>query len=462
MKLMHPREAFTWIWTVSVHWKNQHISRSRLQANQRSKFRRLATFVYDNSLYYRRVMDDLHIDPHSCSPLDFPIITKADLVEHFDEIVTDPRLTRDRVQEFLDRSTDPEELLDGQFHVLHTSGTSGRVGYFVYSHNEWIKGSCHIVRLTPLRFRRRIAYVAATNGHFAGVSLILTGNYRSNAFFYNVRPFDVNTPLVRLIESLNEFQPQVLSGYAASLEVLARAQEEGQLRIRPKLISSGGEPLTPTVKSRLASAFHAPVADVYASSEHLFMGIHFPEHDGMYLLEDDLMFEIHDNYTCVTNLYNYTTPLIRYRMDDVLIPDATGPRILPFTKVREVIGRYEDALVFQNEHGEDDFIHPLVIVEFLVRGLNAWQIMLIDKTSFVFRAQFDPDLTEEGKHAAWAGVRDRMQAILTNKEMRNVQFDIQEVHYLSIDQRSGKFRLIVPNDGSFAPSSCVEPVRSLA
>ena len=115
------------------------------------------------------------------------------------------------------------------------------------------------------------------------------------------------------------------------------------------------------------------------------MGLTLPGSRGMCLLEDDLIFELHDDHTCVTNLFNDTTPLIRYRMDDVLVPEFDGPSHYPFTRIREVIGRHEDALVFTNRHGAQDFIHPIVIVEFIVRGLHSWQIMLLDQTSFVFR-----------------------------------------------------------------------------
>ncbi len=112
------------------------------------------------------------------------------------------------------------------------------------------------------------------------------------------------------------------------------------------------------------------------------MGMTLPGSDGMYLLEDDLIFEIEADHTCVTNLFNDAMPLIRYRMDDVLVPESNGHNGYPFTKVKDIVGRHEDALVFTNRHGKDDFIHPIVIVELIVSGLNAWQIVLESKTSF--------------------------------------------------------------------------------
>src|SRR5262249_52675745 len=155
-------------------------------------------------------------------------------------------------------------------------------------------------------------------------------------------------------------------------------------------VGNGGEPLLPEVKSYLEHIFQAPVVNVYASSEHLIMGMTLPGSNDMYLLEDDLIFELHEDHTCITNLFNPTMPLIRYRMDDVLRPCNDGSKQYPFIKVKQLIGRYEDAFLFTNSRGQEDFIHPIVIVELIVKGLDAWQIVIIDKTSFRFRARLTP------------------------------------------------------------------------
>lgn len=419
------------------------MTRQQLEAAQLRKFRRLVAFVQQHSPYYRAVIDKFGIDPAKCVPSDFPILTKSEVIRHFDEIVTDRRITRARIADFLARSTDPDELFEGKFHVLHTSGTSGTVGYFVFSHDAWIKGASHVVRVAPLRWRRRTAFVAATRGHFAGASLMLTGNHGSNNWFYDVRTFDVGQPLPRIIEELNAFQPHVLSGYATMLKVLAEAQERGELRIKPTKVGNGGEPLLPELKAFLERIFQVPVTNAYASSEHLYMGMTLPGSEGMYLMEDDLMFELNADHTCVTNLFNETMPLIRYRMDDVLVPDRETPGRYPFTKVKDIVGRYEDALVFTNQHGKDDFIHPIVIVELIVEGLNAWQIVIESKTSFRFLARLQEGLNPHEKQETCERIRHTMSALLAEKEMRNVRFEIEEVESLSIDPHSGKFRLVV-------------------
>jgi phenylacetate-CoA ligase len=438
-----PRESWHWLKALWSHRRNLRVSRERLLRDQVKKFHRLVAFVNEKSPYYRRIIRERGIDPKNCQPTDFPKLTKREVVDNFDEIVTDRRITRKRISEYLAHSTDPNDLFEGCFHVLHTSGTSGTMGYYVFSHEAWIRGASQVVRVAPPRWRRRTAFVAATRGHFAGSSLIQTGNHGTNRLFYDVRTFDVGQPMPQIVAALNEFQPHALSGYAAILKVLAEAQERGELRINPRMLGNGGEPLLPDIKAYVERVFRVPVNNAYASSEHLYMGLTLPKTDGMLLLEDDLIFELESDHTCVTNLFNETTPLIRYRMDDVLVRDTTSENPYPFTKVKDVVGRYEDALMFMNRRGKLDFIHPIVIVELAIKGLNAWQVVLEGHTSFRFRARLESGLTSSEREETLNRIRAKMDAILAEKEMDNVRFEIELVDEISLDPMSGKFRLVI-------------------
>jgi hypothetical protein len=75
--------------------------------------------------------------------------------------------------------------------------------------------------------------------------------------------------------------------------------------------------------------------------------------------------------------------------------------------------------------------------------LNAWQIVIESRTSFRFRARFEAGLTRQECEETRARIRQRMNAILEEKEMNNVHFEIEEVDSLAIDPKSGKFRLVV-------------------
>src|SRR6202008_4629733 len=134
----------------------------RLEAAQLLKFRKLVSYAQQHSPFYRALIAQRKIDVRTCLPSDFPILTKDIVMANFDHLVTDRNLTHKRIAEFLARSSDPTELFEGRYHVLHSSGSSGAIGSFVFSHRAWIKGASQVARASPLRWRRRIALVAAT------------------------------------------------------------------------------------------------------------------------------------------------------------------------------------------------------------------------------------------------------------------------------------------------------------
>jgi phenylacetate-coenzyme A ligase PaaK-like adenylate-forming protein len=52
----------------------------------------------------------------------------------------------------------------------------------------------------------------------------------------------------------------------------------------------------------------------------MIMGVSNADGATMTLIDDDLCFEFYADHSLITNLYNFTLPLIRYRMADVLRP----------------------------------------------------------------------------------------------------------------------------------------------
>src|SRR4051812_38777841 len=67
-----------------------------------------------------------------------PTMTKTDVMEHWDEIVTDRRLTLELAEAHLERvaSEGPAYLL-GEYQVVTTGGSSGRRGVFVWDFEGW-------------------------------------------------------------------------------------------------------------------------------------------------------------------------------------------------------------------------------------------------------------------------------------------------------------------------------------
>lgn len=424
---------------------NGRMAPDGLEAAKLRRFRRLADFAYRRCPHYRRVMDERGIVPAKCVASDFPVLTKEERNERFDAIVTRPEVTREGILGFLDRSANVEELYLGKYVVVHTSGTSGTLGLNVYALDEWICGSMQFARGLPIGLRKRLAYVGVYGGHFAGLSLANVSRMGTFRLFFDTRIFDINRPTSEIIAGLNAFKPSILCSYPLLLTDFAAAARAGELNFRPEAVVSGGEPMTPAERETVESAFGTTVVNVYASAETMVMGMSVGESGEMVLFEDDLILELMDDHVLVTNLFNFTAPLIRYRLDDCLVRiPAPKTRAFPaFRKVEAVIGRKEERLSFLNEDGRTDFIHPLILVEFYVRGLSGFQIETLGEARFRFHALFDKGLTEPDKDAIRLKIAQRMGAILAAKGMANVDFEVMEALELRRDPRSGKRRIVL-------------------
>ena len=415
---------------------------AKIKKMQLKKFRKLVKFIAIHSPYYQEVIKNNSIDIANCKPEDFPELTKEIVIAHFDEIVTDQRITKEAITSFLAQSHNPLDRFLDTYYVIHTSGSSGVVGYFPYTQEELIRGIVHFSRIKRATFKQKMAYIAATKGHFAGVTMVSVAKHLQ-PFYNDVLLLDINMPFSEIIAQLQKFQPTNLGGYAFALRKIAEAQKEGKLSISPEIIQTGGEPLSTGDKDFIEKILKAPVVNVYASSEHFIMGIGKDIYDGMYLMEDDLIFELHETYTCVTNLFNYTLPLIRYQMNDRLKEVVDSTHTLPFTKIANLVGRKEYVPVFINDLGEEDFISPILLAEFYAKNLTSFQFHLVNNHAFIFKACLENGLNHESIERTKKVISQQLEAILNEKQMTRVKFTIEIVDHLWVDPKTGKFRLIV-------------------
>lgn len=428
-------------------------TRAELHAAQAQKFRALIRYASTRAPYYANIIRDRQLDVNTCTAGDFPVLTKALLMANFDDIVTDRRVTKQVIAEFLSRSADPKELLFNELTVMHTSGTSGEVGYFLYSPADFgrLRASAMLNRkafrgrFPRFRYglrRIRLAFYGATGGHFAGVTGVASMQRGLRKLFIDARAFEVNTPLPEVVRGINAFDPDALWGYTTALKMLGDEQRAGRLSIKPKAVIATGEMVTQSDLHFLSQAFGgARALSMYACTEHMMLGISNPDGNTMTLMDDNVIFEFHEDHSVITNLFNYTLPLIRYRMSDILRPVSAPParRIV----IQNLVGRTEQMPVFVNGAGASDFISPHIINEIFVKGVTRFQMQITGPSSFRFLICVDAGLDDLERATAAAGVRARLAEILAQKGLSNVAFEVQIAADIPLNQRTRKFQLIV-------------------
>jgi phenylacetate-CoA ligase len=74
--------------------QNKKMTRPQLETLQLQKFHQLVKHAANHSPYYQRIIRERALDPATCTPGDFPVLSKSILIENFDDIVTDRRINK--------------------------------------------------------------------------------------------------------------------------------------------------------------------------------------------------------------------------------------------------------------------------------------------------------------------------------------------------------------------------------
>ncbi len=446
-------------------WKlgqNSRKSRREILEMREKMFRDLLRHAYNHSRFYRDYYqshgiraDDLEDIPiHELPPID-----KGIFIENFDDLTTREELNRRDIARFLARGQDREEKYLGRYTLVHSSGSTGPPTYFVYDPVAWrtvlaaafraCKGEVTMPQVIAAALGRiRVMYVAATEGRFGGAMAAGAG---IRGFGFRPLLLNINSPLEQWAERVRAFGPNVIIGYPSGLKILCDLVKGDKVRLEAFRVITGGEPLTRPVREYIESTLGTEVFDLYAASESLVIGLGRRRYGGMYLFDDINYVEFDEGYTYLTPLYNYSQPLIRYRLTDKLEGKARGDHEpLPYTKIERVVGRDEEMMWFINAKGGRDFLHPLVIDELEVEGMAKHQFVQRSEHSFEIRVLLQP-----GADLAYVEreLRRQMDKILAEKELSNLRYEVRPVDDIPIDPSTGKSKMVVRRTQGPAPNA---------
>jgi phenylacetate-CoA ligase len=422
---------------------NERRSRQGILNLREKKFRKMLKFAYCNSKFYHDLYSSKGLSEKDLKTIDIeklPIVDKEIIMENFDDVVTVEDVTLNEVKNFLDKNKNPNDLFKNKYHILHSSGSSGKIGIFTYSRNDWDSFYPWITKSYRFKFKKnKSAFYGAADGHYSGVSFSSWGGHGIMRFFNKTLILDIKKPIEGHIKKLNEFQPDILGGYFTGLKILAEQQEKGLLNIQPSYLVNCGEGVIPKDKEYIEKIFKRQISNLYGVAECSILGVGKEEFGGIALFDDIALIEIKDNYILLTNLFNKTQPLIRYRINDYLKISKFFPKGFPFTVVEDVIGRDEMVIWLKNKEGKLDFIHPIVIAEFYVKGLDKLQIVVKDEKSFDFLAV----INEKNKDEVVEKIKNKLNNLLFEKNFTNATYNVKVVDTLSVDKKTGKFKLII-------------------
>lgn len=287
---------------------------------RKEKLLRLLRKAYRKSPFYKSLYDKHGVDINQIKSVRdlhlCPIITRQDLVENYAHIFMGSRLNRTKAK---------------------SSGTSGQSVTVYRDYRSVIEEGAY-------QWAHRISF-----GHRPGMKTVVIRGNLSRQEKERYDPFTKTLYLSSFClnqqnatwyyDRIRDFAPNAIFAYPSSVESLANFFAERGKRLPVPLIFTSSETLYSYQREKIARAFDSRIVDWYGNAERT---IALKEGtDGRY---DQLPLysinEFRDDHIITTGLINFSFPLIRYRVDDVVLPRPTKWQ----EKIHQIQGRSDDVL----------------------------------------------------------------------------------------------------------------------
>ncbi|WP_395746949.1 phenylacetate--CoA ligase family protein [Prosthecobacter sp.] len=452
----------------------------RVREQQQQRLQHLLQVARVRSSYYREKYR--HIDPGSTRLEELPVMTKAEMMTHFDQVVTDPAVTRARVEEFIEDIRNVKEPFLGKYSVSHTSGSQGQPTLIVqnqfvldllfafqmtrghYGHRGGFLGFVDALRM--LRLPARLAVIINQQGFFPSAWI-----WKRLPEYMHVYMQFLFIPATdpELVKKINDFSPNVLSATPTTLDLLSLKRDQFRLPHLRQVVT-WSETLTAPARHRITEAFRVPLMDNYAAGECMFLTNGCPNSSGAHVNADWAILEVVDeNYQPVppgqlgckvlmTNLANTVQPFIRYEIGDRLVM-ATEPcgcgNLMP--RIEKIVGRAADFFWVQTAAG----FRPLTAYPFqhafdYRREVREWQAEQVSRNSIVVRLEPVPGATPD-----LIAAQRRLEERLALTGLRqDLDIRIEPVSHLEADPHTSKFRRMITRVG--IPEDLDQPLRDVA
>ncbi len=401
--------SWTWLARTSEIWWTRHGGPAMVAAARSARLAALVQYARDHSAFYRLAYRD--VPATGIHVTDLPVVTKRDLMAHFDDWVTDREVTRAGVEAFI---AAPERIGSrylGRYVVWKSSGTTGEPGIFVQDDDALDVGDALIAaqfdaagivpRVAQGMFTHagRAALIAATGEHFASVAswrrLCSGGSWQGS------RCLSVLDPLPDLVAELNAYDPAFVASYPTMLRLLAYERRAGRLRIAPDCLWAGGEYLAPAARAEIERAFACPLVNEYGASECMSIAYGCP-HGWLHVNADWVILEPIDrdgrptppgepsHSVLLSNLANRVQPVLRYDLgDSIVVKPEPCPCGNPLPAI-QVEGRRDDILALTARDGTTVRLLPLALSTVVEEAADVHRFQIVQDGPARLRAAARP------------------------------------------------------------------------
>ncbi|MBU1752347.1 hypothetical protein KKG56_00560 [bacterium] len=382
------------------YWKeleeSQWWSFERIKELQWQRMKNLLSHAYQNVSYYKMIFDKVGL-------------TLKDITS-FEDWKKLPFLEKDNIKNNLEmliaRNYKREDLLK--------NGSGGSTGSPVIFYEDKNKTDWRLA--APVRHNRWCGWdIGERQGCIWGAprDLVEFGNIKAklrNLVLDRVLILNAyelkDESMYKFAMKLKRCQPTMILAYANALYLFAKFLKDNKIEgIKPIGIISTGEVLYPERRELIESVFNCKVFNRYGSREVGLVASECSEHKGMHVNAENVYVEFvkkdgtpalygEMGEIVVTDLCNYATPLIRYKIGDVGSPSGEicpCGRGLPLMEMIE--GRTSDFIVTpENKFISGPGLSPLIMD---LTGIKQLQFVQKEKGKVIIKIVKDDAFQEE-------------------------------------------------------------------
>ena len=364
---------------------NRFKNRKKISALQNKAVKKHIQFVRQNSKFYRKLWAD-HDDSQW---REFPIIDKSMMMENLQDLITvDLDISEAKsLAESAEQSRDFSAKI-GQYSIGFSSGTSGFRGMHIVSEAEQAAWAGFMLARglgSSIFKKHRIGLVLRANSN----TYESIGSSRIKFLFY-----DLMKPIDELHESILQDNLDMLICPPSVLSYFV----DKDSKIRVKRLVSAAEVLEETDRQKIESHFGLTLHQFYSSTEGEIgatcaLGkLHLNE-DIMVVQKEWIDEEKGWYHPIITDFRRKTQPIIRYRMNDILV-SAKSP--CPCGDAREVIhsvmGRSDDMFHLSKLDGTTELVVPDLIRRAIMRMSDEiTDYIAVQKNPAIIEIQLKPE-----------------------------------------------------------------------
>ena len=426
-------------------------SREKITEFQEQNLKKLLQYVVIQSPFYRERCQYINFDELLLPQLQkIKPSTKKDIMENWNRVVCSTRLSLQIAEDYLNQQREGKEenpFFDDYYYITATGGSSGLRGLFVWDLDYFADVACTAFRYQYDIERRRITEHGNVIAVLTAPSLI---HASTPLFSVVIKPtskayhISADKNILDICQELNALQPTHLIGYSSLIIELAHQSLAGRLHIEPIRVDTNSEPLGQEGREKIREAWGVEVNNMWGSVEMGMLGVESDKHCGLILSEDMLIFEPVDDELrpvkkmkdtrklIMTNLFNFTLPLIRYVVDDtVLIQDCVHTH---YRVVEDIVGRSDDWFLYAN----DIPIHPIVFRGILGQEKNIieYQVEQTEQGAII-RLVIDGNINV---HL----LKTNLLNALTHAGLMSPDIVIEELKALPRVKETGKLKRFIP------------------